>query len=191
MLGTRRSKEMAERRCVHCGQAVGPEQTWICDHCGKLFAGEAAEQQVRENAELGRAQETERREHLAARTESAAPEPPDIGEQVVSVRTGSETAGLEDPLTDVLRPTTEAGGSGKGVEAFEKPVEYKAFQGDDLRYGWTLEPDSNGRYHSLTLHEHSDGSWEVTADEVFESQERARRWAERKYRESSGVATGA
>lgn len=184
-----------QRTCVHCGKEVAPEQTWICDHCGQLFAGDEAEKLVRENAEQARRAEEERSQQL---TEAAArqPEPEEerkpIEQEVVSVAHGSEETPLDEPLTDVLRPTTDTGGSGRAVDdAFSKPVEYQALQGDDIRYGWTLEPDDDGRYHSITLHHHKDGSWEVTADEVFDDQQRARAWAERKFRESSGVTTGA
>jgi hypothetical protein len=183
---------MAEQRvCVNCGKQVAAEQTWICNHCGKLFGGEEAEERVRENAEQARSAEEERSRQMAAgETTAVAVEPKPIEQDVISVAHGSEETPLDEPLTDVLRPTAEAGGSGKEVGAFDEPVEYHAFQGDDMRYGWTLEPDGDGRYHSVTLHHHRDGSWEVTADEVFEDQARARRWAERKFRESSGTAAG-
>jgi hypothetical protein len=184
---------MADQRvCVHCGGQVAPEQTWICDHCGKLFAGQEAEQRVRENAEKARHAEQERDRHLTqAASGATARDRKPIEEDVIGIAHGSEETPLDEPLTDLLRPTTESGGSGRGVSAYDKPVEYQAFQGDDMRFGWTLEPDGDGRYHSITLHHHKDGSWEVTADEVFDDQQRARRWAERKFRESSGIAAGA
>jgi hypothetical protein len=182
---------MAEQVCVNCGKQVATEQTWICNHCGQLYGGEEAEERVRDNAEKARLAEEERRRQVAASPmNEAAVESKPIEQDVISVAHGSEETPLDEPLTDVIRPTTEAGGSGRDVGAFDKPVEYQAFQGDDMRYGWTLEADGDGRYHSITLHHHKDGSWEVTADEVFEDQDRARRWAERKFRESSGLTTG-
>src|SRR5690606_27258853 len=98
-------------------------------------------------------------------------------------------AGLDPtaPVRDRLAPRQPVEGSGEGITALAEGTEYHAYERDGLRHGWTVVPDTDGRHHALTLLLLEDGTtWEVTAAAAFETEEEARGWAERLYRETEG-----
>jgi hypothetical protein len=174
----------AERRCVHCGEIVAPERTWICNHCGKLFAGEDAEKAVREQSEEARAAEAERAEEVRAAavepTAAAEGEEPDVRERVAllaGVEQADDSRAHAGTVEGELDPGMETSGSGSQIRAYTEPVPYRGHGAEEIRYAWTLRPDSDGRFHSMTLHLQTDGRWHATADLPCASEAEAEAWA--------------
>jgi hypothetical protein len=178
----------AERRCVHCGEVVAPERTWICNHCGKLFAGEEAEQAVREQSEAARAAEAERAEEVrAAALEPTTPteaEESDVRERVTllaGVEQADESRAHAGTVEGELDPRMETSGSGSEIRAYTERVPYRGHGAEEIRYAWTLRPDPEGRFHSVTLHLQTDGRWHATADLTCASEAEAEAWARRQF----------
>ena len=93
-----------------------------------------------------------------------------------------------EPVTGTVAPDQAASASlGTKLDGFTGPIEYLAYQREGIRHAWTPEPDSQGRYFALTLELQADAAtWEITADQPFDSRNAAEAWAARLMRETDG-----
>lgn len=91
-----------------------------------------------------------------------------------------------EPITGTVAPDQVASASlGTKLDGFSGPIEYQAYQREGIRHGWTPQPDSQGRYFALTLELQADGAtWEITADQPFDTRDAAEGWATRLMRET-------